>query len=75
MNERRLFLEDLEATDERHVRKKLVLDEYKGWRANVAQNWLDERKAKRASRWIWLPIAGPILGGAITVAGRALGLF
>lgn len=41
------LLEELNATDETYVKKKLALGGYDGWQKPVAQHWLDERTSAR----------------------------
>jgi hypothetical protein len=41
------FLRELDATDERYVRKKLALGGYTGWQTKVAEYWLSERDRER----------------------------
>lgn len=53
------LIEELEATDERYVRKKLALDGYCEWQRPVAHHWLTERdkvrkEAAARSRTWWL---------------------
>jgi hypothetical protein len=51
---RRAFLEDLDNTHPDHVEKKLLLGEYSAWRESVARGWVEQRKAKKASRQQWI---------------------
>ncbi|WP_229722966.1 hypothetical protein [Xylophilus rhododendri] len=53
------LLEELNATNECYVRKKLALDGYSDWQRPVAQHWLTERNLARKeavtkSRMRWL---------------------
>lgn len=53
------LIEELNATEERYVRKKLALDGYADWQRPVAQHWLAERDTARQeaaarSRTWWL---------------------
>lgn len=53
------LIEELNATEERYVRKKLALDGYCDWQRPVAQHWLVERDTARLeaaarSRTWWL---------------------
>lgn len=53
------LIEELNATDERYVRKKLALDGYGDWQRPVAQHWLTEcdtarQEAEAKSRTWWL---------------------
>jgi hypothetical protein len=53
------LIEELEATDERYVRKKLALEGYCEWQRPVAHHWLTERDTARKeaaarSRTWWL---------------------
>lgn len=55
------LLEELNATDEKYVKKKLALGGYEDWQRPVAQHWLDERAAARQTaaertRAIWLRV-------------------
>lgn len=61
--------EELDATEERYVRKKLALEGYVGWQKSVAQHWLDDREARRQEaveqdRSLWLR-----MGAYAAVAG------
>ena len=58
-SDRTELIEELNATDERYVRKKLALDGYGDWQRPVAQHWLIERdmarqEAATRSRTWWL---------------------
>ena len=46
-NDRGEFLNELNATDEKYVRKKLALGGYMGWQIDAVQFWLDERQSAR----------------------------
>lgn len=64
------LIEELEATDERYVRKKLALDGYCEWQRPVAHHWLKEREMARKeaatkSRTWWL--RARVLLGACSV--------
>lgn len=41
------FLNELEATDENYVRRKLLLGYYTGWQLNAVEHWLDLQRGKR----------------------------
>lgn len=41
------LLEELDATQERYVKKKLALDGYSDWQRLVVEHWLSERAAAR----------------------------
>jgi len=63
------LLEELNATDEKYVKKKLALGGYDGWRKPVAQHWLDERAAARQAaaqranaNWLRLRVGLAALG-------------
>jgi hypothetical protein len=58
-SDRTELIEELNATDEHYVRKKLALDGYEDWGRPVAQHWLTERDRARQdaaarSRAFWL---------------------
>ncbi|WP_342619571.1 hypothetical protein [Rhodoferax sp. GW822-FHT02A01] len=63
------LVEELNATDERYVRKKLALNGYLDWQRPVAQHWLDERNTERvaaARRWTTMLT---IIGIVVAVIG------
>jgi len=69
------LIEELNATDERYVRKKLALGGYGDWQRPVAQHWLTERDTARQeaadrSRTWWLR-ARVLLGACGVVATLA----
>lgn len=69
------LIEELNATDERYVRKKLALDGYGDWQRPVAQHWLTERDTARQeaaarSRTLWL-WARVFLGACGVIASLA----
>jgi hypothetical protein len=41
------FLQELDATDEAHVRKKLALGGYTDWQVKAAEYWLTQRDIQR----------------------------
>lgn len=66
-NNRTELIEELNATGERYVRKKLALDGYGDWQRPVAQHWLTERDMARqeaAARVARLVATARILLGA-----------
>jgi hypothetical protein len=46
-NDRSEFLNELDATDEKYVRKKLALGGYEGWQVDAVKFWLDQRQVTR----------------------------
>lgn len=46
-SDRSEFLNELEATDEKYVRKKLALGRYKGWEIDAVNIWLGHRQSAR----------------------------
>lgn len=69
------LIEELDATQERYVRKKLALGGYEAWKSSVVQHWLNEREAnrqaaERRSKALWTKAmvaatALPLLGAVI----------
>ena len=75
------LIEELNATEERYVRKKLALDGYSDWQKPVAQHWLTERDtarqaaAARSRTWgLWARIALGACGVIATLAYHYRGL-
>jgi hypothetical protein len=48
MDKRLFFLQELEATEERYIEKKLIAGRYKDWEQAIARKWLSERKQSKA---------------------------
>ncbi len=69
------LIEELTATDERYVRKKLALDGYVDWQKPVVQHWLTERQTAReeadAKSRIWWLRARFFLGACGVIATLA----
>jgi len=51
-NDRAEFLQELEATDEAYVRRKVLLGYYEGWHLTMAQQWLAQQDSKRTESWV-----------------------
>ena len=75
------LIEELNATDERYVRKKLALDGYSDWQKPVAQHWLVERDtarqeaAARSRSWaLWVRVVLGACGVIATLAYHYRGL-
>jgi hypothetical protein len=73
------LIEELNATDEGYVRKKLALHGYPAWQRPVAQHWLSERdsarqKAESRSR-AWWTRARFIVAACGTIAAAAWHFF
>ena len=75
------LIEELNATEERYVRKKLALEGYVDWQKPVVQHWLVEREAMRQesaarsrSRGLWARIFLGACGAIATVAYHFRGL-
>lgn len=65
------LVEELNATDERYVRKKLALDGFLDWQRPVAQHWLDERESNRAMRERRWKAVWAVIGVVVAVVGVA----
>lgn len=69
------LIEELDATDERYVRKKLALDGYNDWQRPVAQHWLTEhdiaRQAAATKSRIWWSRARVLIAACGIVATLA----
>jgi len=69
------LIEELNATAERYVREKLVLDGCSGWQKPVAQHWLTERDTARheaeARSRTWGLRASAVLGACGVIATLA----
>ena len=66
------LIEELNATEERYVRKKLALNGYHDWQKPVAQHWLDERAAMRQeaaekARAFWFRVRVCVAAGGLLV--------
>lgn len=69
------LIEELDATEERYVRKKLALRGYCDWQKPVAQHWLDDRAAMRQetqNRWVRIGVYAASSSVFITVAWKLL---
>lgn len=67
------LIEELNATEERYVRKKLALNGYQDWQKPVAQHWLDERGAIRQetaeiARSFWFRTRVCVAAGGLLVS-------
>jgi len=71
------LIEELNATDEGYVRKKLALDGYVAWQRPVAQHWLNERDSGRqqaeAKSRAWWTRARFVLAACGTAAWHFFG--
>lgn len=63
--ERRNFVEDLQATRSKHVRKKLLVGGYVGWRRAVAKEWLEQHDAQKR---FWISVGIGVFGLVVTSA-------
>lgn len=67
------LIEELDATEERYVRKKLALNGFKDWQRPVAQHWLDERASARQdtaekTQAYWFRVRVCVAAGSLIVA-------
>ena len=68
-SDRTELVEELNATNERYVRKKLALDGFVDWQRPVAQHWLDERESERAANARRRTTIWTLIGLAVALAG------
>lgn len=62
------LIEELNATEERYVRKKHALKGYRGWKNSVAQHWLDERaEIRRETQNFWIRVGVYVTTGGLLV--------
>ena len=63
------LVEELNATNERYVRKKLALDGFVDWQRTVARHWLDEHESERAAKARRRTTIWTLIGIAVAVVG------
>lgn len=75
------LIEELNATEERYVRKKLALGGYDDWQKRVVQHWLTERDtarqeavAKSRTQGMWARVALGACGVILTLVYHFRGL-